>query len=280
MHFSQFDTWLLDESRQTLVMGILNVTPDSFSDGGQYADAGHAVAAALAMVAAGADMIDVGAQSTRPGSTPVTPAEEIRRALPVVCELRRQSSVLISIDTSSAQVAEAMIAAGGNIINDISAGEDDPAMLPLAARLQAPIILMHKQGTPATMQRNPQYQDVLREVTDYLLARRQAALAAGIARHRILLDPGIGFGKTTAHDLRLLNGTRVLAGLGQPLVVGVSRKRVVGEVTDVKLAKDRLMGTAAVISWVVANQTGVVRVHDIEPIVQTVRMVRAIATAK
>jgi len=279
MDFSDFDIWLLDQARPPLVMGILNVTPDSFSDGGQYEDVQQAVAAALAMVDAGADLIDVGAQSTRPGSQPVDPAEELRRALPVVRELRRQSPVLISIDTTHAQVAQEILSAGGNIINDISAG-GDPAMLPLAARMQAPIILMHMQGTPATMQLNPQYQDVLLEVKDYLVARRQAALAAGIARHRILFDPGIGFGKTTPHDLRLLHGTRILAGLGQPLVVGVSRKRVVGEVTGVKVAKDRLMGTAAAISWVVANQAGVVRVHDVGPIVQTVRMVRAIAAAK
>jgi len=261
-------------------MGILNVTPDSFSDGGRFQDPQVAVEHAHAMVQAGADWIDIGGESTRPGSQPTPADEQLRRVLPVIRAVRTALSALVSIDTTQGAVAEAALDAGADLVNDVSAGRDDPAMLPLVARRRAAIILLHMQGAPATMQINPTYGDVAAEVAHFLLQRRDAAVASGVDSRRILLDPGLGFGKTLSHNLQLLNQTAALAALGHPLVIGPSRKGFVGEVTGQATPDQRVFGTAAAVAWAVANGAAVVRVHDVGPIAQILRMIRAIQVAK
>jgi dihydropteroate synthase len=278
----EFDAWLTQpaQTRRPLVMGVLNVTPDSFSDGGRFQDPQVALEHAQAMVRAGADWIDIGGESTRPGSQPTPAQEQLRRILPVIRAVRAALSTLVSIDTTRGEVAEAALDAGADLVNDISAGRDDPAMLPLVARRNAAIILMHMQGTPATMQISPTYRDVTAEVAQFLIQRRDTAVAAGIDSRRILLDPGLGFGKTLSHNLQLLNQTATLAALGHPLVVGPSRKGFVSEVTGQAAPDQRLFGTAAAVAWAVTNGAAVVRVHDVGPIAQILRMVHAIQVAK
>lgn len=272
----RFHAWLQDSDRRTLVMGILNVTPDSFSDGGKFSDVSAAVKHAGEMAAAGAALIDVGGESTRPGSQPVDAREQIRRVEPVIRAIRGQFQVLISIDTTRASVARAAIDAGAHLINDISAGRDDPNMLPLAARLGVPLVLMHMKGTPATMQDNPVYRDVMGEVIEALRERMAAAIAAGIDSSKILVDPGIGFGKTMQHNLELLRRLPEMHALGRPVVVGASRKGFMGRITGEDLASGRKFATAAAVAWAVANRAGIVRVHDVGPMAQVVRMIEAI----
>jgi dihydropteroate synthase len=261
-------------------MGVLNVTPDSFSDGGQYTEPAAAADHASAMIEAGADLLDVGGESTRPGAEPVGAAEQIRRVVPAIEAIRRRTEAAISIDTRSWAVAEAALAAGANVVNDISTGRDDAAMLPGVAARGKPIILMHMQGTPATMQRNPAYADVTAEVVTFLLQRLAAAEAAGIQRRRIMLDPGIGFGKSTEHSLRLLRDLPRLADIGRPLVVGTSRKSFIGRVLDQPDPRQRVFGDAAAISFAVTNRAAIVRVHDVGPMAQVVRMTCAILRGK
>jgi dihydropteroate synthase len=255
-------------------MGVLNVTPDSFSDGGRFLSPEAAVRRVGEMVAEGADWIDVGGESTRPGSQSVPGEEQIRRVLPAI-RVAVECDVVVSIDTTRADVAEAALDAGASIVNDISAGRDDPAMLPLVAERGAAVVLMHMQGTPATMQLAPRYDDVVGEVFEFLAQRRDAAVQAGVTRERILLDPGIGFGKTTEHNLRLMRELRRFRELGQPLLVGTSRKRFIGEVTERPDPADRLLGTAATVSWSIANGAAVVRVHDVSEMRQVLRMTEA-----
>ena len=282
----RFDDWLRDAARAPLVMGVLNVTPDSFSDGGLFLDPGAAVAHAETMAREGADVIDVGGESTRPGSRPVEAVEQVRRVVPVLRALRdRLPDTTLSVDTTRAEVAEAALAAGAHVINDISAGRDDPAMLPLSARTGSPVILMHMLGAPATMQIDPTYSDVTAEVAQFLRERLAAAVAAGVRPDRVLLDPGIGFGKTAEHNLQLLRHTADLAALGRPLVVGTSRKGFISKVLGLRDASradtaGRVFGTAATVAWAVANGAAVVRVHDVGPISQVVRMVRSIITGR
>ena len=275
---AEFVTWLADPLRPPLVMGVLNVTPDSFSDGDRWMEPTAAVAHAPSMVEAGADLIDIGGESTRPGSQRVEAAEQIRRVSPVVETLTREigQRCVLSIDTTRAAVARAALDAGAHMINDISAAADDPAMLPLAADRRVPIVLMHMQGQPATMQANPTYKDVVQEVKAFLLRRVELAIEAGVARQRILLDPGIGFGKTAAHNFELLRNLKALADLGYPLVLGTSRKGFIGRISGEAEPAARLFGTAATVAWCVANGAGIVRVHDVEPMAKVVKMVRAI----
>jgi dihydropteroate synthase len=272
----QFDAWLRDPGRPPLVMGVLNVTPDSFSDGGRFHGPDAAVARAEAMAAEGADLIDVGGESTRPGSLPVEPAEQVRRVVPVLAALRNRGlNVTFSVDTTRSEVAAAALDAGAHVINDVSAGRDDAGTFRLAARGKSPIVLMHMQGTPATMQVNPTYSDVAAEVAAFLRERAQAAVAAGVAPEKVLLDPGIGFGKNLSHNLELLRRLRELTALG-PLVVGTSRKGFIGNVLGLSDPDRRVFGTAATVAWSVSNGAAVVRVHDVGPMSQVVRMVRAI----
>jgi dihydropteroate synthase len=273
---AHLENWLSDPMRRPLVMGVLNVTPDSFSDGGRYADPRAAADHALKMAADGADLIDVGGESTRPGSQPVAAAEQIRRVVPAIEGIRRASKVALSIDTTQSEVARAALAAGADWINDISAGQGDPAMLPAAAAAGAPIILMHMQGRPATMQKNPTYSDVTGEVRQFLQSRLAAAEAAGIPRRRILLDPGIGFGKSADHSLTLLRDLARLADIGRPLVVGASRKSFIGKILGEPDPLRRGVGDAAVISWAVANRAAVLRVHDVAAAAQVLRVTGAV----
>jgi dihydropteroate synthase len=257
-------------------MGILNITPDSFSDGPRYFSRDAAIARAEQIVEQGADLIDLGGESTRPGSASVPAEEQINRVVPVLEHICRRSNITCSIDTTSSEVAGAALNAGATFINDISAARFDEQMLPLAARRHVPIVLMHMQGTPATMQQSPHYVDVIAEVSDFLRERMNAAQAAGVPICNILLDPGIGFGKNLQHNLTLLNRQKELLSLGRPLVIGTSRKKFIGTLTGVDDPSRRLAGTLATTAWAVANGAGIVRVHDVEENVRAVRMVRAI----
>jgi dihydropteroate synthase len=273
---TDFLAWLADENRRPLVMGVLNVTPDSFSDGGRYSTTDAAVARAGELIQQGADLLDIGGESTRPGSQPVGSDEQIARVEPVIRAIRTTHDIALSIDTQSAQVAEAALDAGASIVNDISAGRADANLLPLVAARQVPLILMHMQGTPATMQVAPVYQDVVAEVLSFLSDRIEAATRAGVDRRLVLIDPGIGFGKSLDHNLSLLRRQRDLLALGRPLVIGTSRKGFIGAITGVKEPADRLFGTAATTAWAVANGAAIVRVHDVEPNVQVVKMIQAV----
>jgi dihydropteroate synthase len=258
-------------------MGILNVTPDSFSDGGRHADPLVAIDVARRMIADGADLIDVGGESTRPGSQPVPVDEQLRRVLPVIEAVARENlPVTLSIDTTKARVGEAALDAGATLVNDVSGGRDDAGMLPLAAARGVPIVLMHMQGTPATMQANPSYADVATEIAGFLRDRLRTAVDAGVSEGNVLLDPGIGFGKTLRHDLAILHDLPKLAAIGRPLLVGVSRKKFIGRLTGETVPADRVMGTAAAVGWAVANGARVVRVHDVAAMAKVVRVARAI----
>jgi len=273
---AEFDSWLLDRSRPPLVMGVLNVTPDSFSDGGQFDDPQVAINHALEMSESGADLIDIGGESTRPASDPVDDDEQIRRVVPVIRGIHSRSPIILSIDTTRAKVAEVALDAGAHLVNDIAAGRDDPGMFPLVARRRCPVVLMHMLGRPKTMQQAPAYDDVTAEVSGVLNDRIISAGVAGIDTERILIDPGIGFGKTVEHNLELLRRLRELTVLGRPLVVGTSRKGFIGRITGEDDPQARQFGTAATVAWSVANGASVVRVHDVGPMAQVVKMIRAI----
>ena len=273
---TDFDQWLLTEFRPPLVMGVLNVTPDSFSDGGKFASADAAIAHAEEMAAAGAQIIDIGGESTRPGAESVEPDEQIRRVVPVLQKLAHRLPPLFSIDTTQSQVAAAALDAGAAMINDITAGRDDPQILTRAGRKRAPIILMHMLGRPRNMQQAPHYEEVTAEVAGFLDERIVNAGIRGVHIDKILLDPGIGFGKARQHNLELMRRLRELTVLGRPLVVGVSRKSFIGHITGEPEPAQRLFGTAASVAWCLATGASIVRVHDVEPMMQVVRMIQAI----
>jgi dihydropteroate synthase len=266
---------VLPTSSRCLVMGVVNVTPDSFADGGRHLERRAAVAHGLALAAEGADLLDVGGESTRPGATDVDEAVELDRVLPVIKELAAATDVPVSVDTRKAAVARAALAAGAAIVNDVSAGRDDPDLLGVAAEAGAPLVLMHMQGTPATMQDNPHYDDVLVEVEAFLQERCAAAEAAGVAPDALVVDPGIGFGKRDEHNYALLGGLARLTRLGHPLLVGTSRKGFIGRALDLPV-EERLEGTAATVVWAVERGARIVRVHDVAPMIRTVRMTEAL----
>jgi len=257
-----------------VVMGILNVTPDSFSDGGSYVDRDAAIAAGLAMIAAGAGIIDVGGESTRPGAEPVTEAEEADRVVEVVRALAERGAC-VSVDTRHASVAARCLEAGAAIINDVT-GFSDPEMVQVAAAVDAGLVVMHMQGDPRTMQADPVYGDVVAEVADYLARQADTLRQVGVGTDRIALDPGIGFGKTTAHNLSLLARLGELADLGYPVLVGASRKRFIGEITGVSEPRDRVAGSVAAALAAVEAGALVVRVHDVPQTVQALAVARAI----
>jgi dihydropteroate synthase len=263
----------LDVFRRPAILGILNVTPDSFSDGGRFMSVASAVAHARAMAADGADVIDVGGESTRPGAAPVADAEELRRVVPVIERIRGLAA--ISIDTTKAAVAAAALSAGATIVNDVSGATLDPAMLSLVAERGAGIILMHRRGTPRTMNRLARYRDVTTEVKRFLSARIEAALDAGISRRAIAIDPGIGFAKTSRHNLTLLAHVSELATLGFPVVVGVSRKRFLRGLLGPS-AQARAEGTVAASLIAVAGGARGVRVHEVAPMARALRVAQAI----
>ncbi len=261
-----------------VIMGVLNLTPDSFSDGGAYTDPAKALEQALRMAAEGAAIIDVGGESTRPGATSVAAAEQIRRVLPVVRALRYAlpKPVRISIDTRSAEVAAAAVEAGATMLNDVSAGRDDPALLGLAAASGLPIVLMHMQGTPQTMQSDPSYEDVVAEVCSFLLARAEAAQRAGVKPERIILDPGIGFGKTQQHNIALLAQLHRLVDTGYPVLLGTSRKRFMGSLCAESAPAALVGATCATTALGVAAGVRYFRVHDVQPNRQAAELAWAI----
>lgn len=265
----------LDFSPGCLIMGVLNVTPDSFSDGGQFLDASAAVAHGLEMVSQGAAIIDVGGESSRPGSASVASTEQVRRVVPVIESLARQTNVPISIDTCDVEVARAALAGGASILNDITALADD-AMAELAAESQVPVVLMHMQGTPRTMQAEPRYDDVVGEVLHFLVARARRAESFGIASERVWIDPGIGFGKTMTHNLLLLKNIQRFVATNYHVLVGTSRKRFIGTITGREEPADRIFGTAATVALCAAAGVSVVRVHDVAAMHDVLSVVRAV----
>lgn len=269
----------IPSGKKSLVMGILNVTPDSFYDGGRYADREAAVRRALQMVEEGADVIDVGGESTRPGSEPVDAEVEAARVVPVIEALRERVPVPISVDTYKAPVAEAALKAGACIVNDITGLHADPRMAKVAAEHGATVVVMHIKGTPKTMQQNPAYADLLGEVRAYLEEGCELALKAGVPEDRIWIDPGIGFGKTAEHNLELLRRLRFFRALGFPILVGTSNKSVIGQVLGLPV-HDRLEGTAATVAVAIANGADGVRIHDVQAMKRVSAMADAIVRAR
>ncbi len=261
------------------VMGVVNVTPDSFSDGGHYLVAEAAIAHALRLAGQGADLLDLGAESTRPGAEPVTAEEELARLLPVIAGVRAQTAVPISVDTMKPEVARAAVAAGASVWNDVSALRHAPDSLAAAAELGCAVVLMHMQGEPRTLQADPRYDDVVAEVRGFLEERAAAAMRAGVCRQAISLDPGIGFGKTLAHNLQLLRALPELKALGFPLVLGVSRKRSIQAIDETATdPMDRLGGSLAFALWCAEHGADVIRVHDVRETVQALKVQAALRT--
>ena len=274
----QFDDWLASTRRPTLVMGILNVTPDSFSDGGRFDAVDRALAHADEMIAAGVDLIDVGGESTRPGSARVDSGDQIARVLPVIESLAKRP-ITVSIDTTRAPVARAAIDAGAALVNDVSAGLDDADMPAVVAEVGRPVCLMHMRGQPGTMQSMTDYDDVVEEVRAHLLARAADFETAGVPRRNILIDPGIGFAKTAEQNWSLLKKLDRYVDSPYPVLVGASRKGFIGKLLDLPAAADRDTGTMATVAWCVAQRVAVVRVHDVKAARQTVDVMRAIIDA-
>jgi dihydropteroate synthase len=262
--------------RRTLVMGVINVTPDSFSDGGRFLDPEVAVRAGMEMAADGADLLDVGGESTRPGSDAVPAEEELDRVVPVIKRLAAEiPATPVSIDTRKPEVARAALEAGAAIVNDVTAGAT-PGMFEAVREAGAGMVLMHMLGDPKTMQDDPHYDDVVREVRQFLQGRVDAAVATGIERERLAVDPGLGFGKTLEHNLVLMRDIGAFADVGVPIVVGPSRKSFIGRLTGVDDPAERMEGTAGAVAWVAAHGAQVVRVHDVRSMVRVVRVVDTI----
>jgi dihydropteroate synthase len=258
-------------------VGILNVTPDSFSDGGEFLDPAKAASHAATMLDEGAGIVDVGGESTRPGSDPLPREEEARRVLPVIERIvSMHPDAVVSIDTCHAATAEAALEAGARMVNDVSALRGDPRMAEVVADARCPVVLMHMLGEPKTMQLDPRYEDVVREVREFLIARAEHAVAAGVAPEDIILDPGIGFGKTLEHNLRLLGGLDVVVDLGFPVLVGASRKSFIGRISGVEEARERVFGTVA--ANVIACERGATffRVHDVRANREALAVARAV----
>ncbi|MDJ0846598.1 dihydropteroate synthase [Crocosphaera sp.] len=252
-----------DWGKRTYLMGILNVTPDSFSDGGDYNSLETALEQAKKMIEAGADIIDIGGQSTRPGAEEITLEEELNRVIPIIKALRQSSSIPISIDTTRSQVAEAAIKAGADMVNDISGGTFDTKMFATVASLQVPLIIMHIRGTPKTMQQKTDYQDLVNEIRQWLNCQIKKAIEAGIAPNKIIIDPGIGFAKTYPQNIDLLKQLSRFQELNCPILVGVSRKSFIGHILEEKDPKKRVWGTAAACCHAIASKTDILRVHDV-----------------
>lgn len=266
----------LDIDKRTFIMGILNVTKDSFSDGGLYDKTEKAVIRALEMKEEGADIIDIGGESTRPGATPCTVKEELKRVLPVVKRLIKEKIDLpISIDTYKSEVAKACLEEGAHIINDISGLRFDEKMGEVVASYKAAVVLMHIQGTPQTMQENPQYKCVVSEIIAYLRERINEAISFGIDKEKIIIDPGIGFGKTVEHNLEILNKLREFKSLGRPILIGTSRKSFIGKILDLPV-EERLEGTAATVAISILNGANIIRVHDVKAMKRVAKMIDAI----
>ncbi|MCA2722634.1 MAG: dihydropteroate synthase [Microcystis sp. M048S1] len=262
--------------KRTYIMGVLNVTPDSFSDGGEFDNVENALLQAMKMIEAGADIIDIGGQSSRPGAEEISLEAELSRVIPVITAIRQQSSIPISLDTTRAIVAAQGIAAGADLINDISGGTFDRLLLPTVAKLAVPIILMHLRGNPQTMQSLTHYDDLVKEIKEFLQNRVKEALQWGIARENIIIDPGIGFAKTGRQNLELLRELGQFRDLGLPILIGLSRKRFIGEITGKDDPKERVFGTAAACAIAIAKGSDILRVHDVAAIVDVSKVVDAI----
>jgi len=256
-------------------MGVVNVTPDSFSDGGKFLDAADALAHGLKLAEQGAEILDIGGESTRPGATPVGEAEELRRVIPVIEQLAAHTKVPLSIDTQKPAVARAALAAGASIVNDVAANRTNDAMWRVVADFRAGYVVMHMQGTPATMQIEPRYADVVKEVSDFFTDRLRRLSVAGVSAEQIVLDTGIGFGKTTEHHLQLLAGLGGFAKFGRPLLLGVSRKSFLGKISGADVA-ERLPAALACATLAVAAGGQIIRTHDVAETVRAVRMAEAI----
>jgi dihydropteroate synthase len=263
MNISELNNWLLSEDKQSLIMGILNVTPDSFSDGGQFLNKNSAIGHALKMIEEGADIIDIGGESTKPFSSPVSLDEELSRVLPVIEDLRKETDVCISIDTTKSEVANQALEMGASIINDVSAMEFDKKMIDIALKFDCPIVLMHMKGIPKNMQENPHYSSLISEIITYLNARIDFVLSKGIDRKKIIIDPGIGFGKSVENNFEIINNLNQFVDLGYPVMLGASRKSFIGITLDVPEDK-RVEGSLA--ANIIGFQKGVsvFRVHDVD----------------
>ncbi len=261
------------------IMGILNVTPDSFSDGGQFDSEASACIQAEALIASGADILDIGGESTRPFAEPVSQEEELHRVIPAIRSIRRSYSIPISIDTTKGEVARQALKAGADIINDISALHKDPDMLTLVQETSVPVIIMHMQGTPGEMQVNPHYDDVVAEIIEFFQERLDWLESGGVSRKRMILDPGIGFGKTLAHNLSILKHLAEFKGLGCPLLLGHSRKRFIGDITGLEVT-DRDLPTAVVSALTAGSGVDIIRVHNVAATRQALQMAAAIDEAE
>jgi len=260
---------------RTIIMGILNVTPDSFSDGGRFFSRDAALEHALSMVETGADIIDIGGESTRPGSDPVPAEEEISRVLPVIEAIRKNSDVMISVDTYKSKTAEAALLAGADIINDISGFRFDAEMVHVASRFGAGVVTMHIKGTPKDMQLNPSYDDLIGEIKEYLASSVRLLEEAGVGRSQIVIDPGIGFGKTAEDNLKIINRLGEFSSLDLPILVGPSRKSFIGKILDLPVDR-RIFGTAGAVAAAIMKGAHIVRVHDIREMREVARVVDAI----
>jgi dihydropteroate synthase len=269
-----WDSYSFDFDSRAYVMGVLNVTPDSFSDGGKYFYMARAFERAVQMAEEGADIIDVGGQSTRPGSEPTSVEEEIRRTVPVIETLRSRTKVPIAIDTYRAEVARRALVSGASMVNDVSGLRFDPEMAAVVAEHRVPVVIMHIKGTPRDMQANPEYEALIPEIMDYL--REGIRIAEGAGIDRIIVDPGIGFGKTFDHNLQIINNLQEFALLERPLLVGPSRKAFLGKILDGAAPEDRLEGTAAAVAACVLKGANIVRVHDVKEMAKVVRVADAI----
>ena len=275
----KWPTGKLDFSSGCLLMGVLNVTPDSFSDGGKFIDRDKAIEQGIKMAAEGAAIIDVGPESTRPGAKAVNAKEQINRAIPVIAKLAKKTKACISIDTTNYEVAKAALDAGANIINDITALADEQ-MAQLAAKRKVPVILMHMQGTPRTMQIEPKYINVVSEVFKFLIDRAKRAEEFGIPTERIFIDPGIGFGKTIEHNLKLLANIDKFVKTGCRVLVGPSRKRFIGKLTGKENPADRIFGTAGAVALCASAGVSIIRVHDVAKMIDVVKITNAIIKEK
>ena len=270
----------LDFSKKTYIMGILNVTPDSFADGGLYFDKSSAIERAYQIVEEGADIIDIGGESTRPGSEPNSIKEELKRTIPVIEAISKKIKVPISIDTYKSEVAKAALDAGASMVNDISGLRFDPRMPDVVSEFKVPVVIMHIKGKPQDMQQNPVYDALIPEIIDYFRMGIKIATGAGISEDKIIIDPGIGFGKTFDHNLEIINNLREFTFLQKPILVGPSRKAFIGKILGDVPATERLEGTAAAVSISIINGANVVRVHDVKETVKVAKVADAVKREK
>jgi dihydropteroate synthase len=266
----------LDFSKKTYIMGILNVTQDSFSDGGLYFDKSEAIKRAAQMVEDGADIIDIGGESTRPGSEPITIEEELRRTIPVIEVLSKEVNVPISIDTYKSEVVKKALDSGASMVNDISGLRFDPEMPKVVSAYKVPVVIMHIKGTPKDMQQNPVYEALIPEITDYLRDCIRLAIESGVSEDKIIIDPGIGFGKTFNHNLEIINNLHEFTLLEKPILIGLSRKAFIGKILRDAPVTDRLEGTAAAVAISIMNGANIVRVHDVKEMVKVAKVADAI----